>query len=251
VNATIGDVMRKCNTKRRQANVGAALLCAGWLAAGNATQARAEEVYDPIEPANRVIFTFNKYVDMVLVKPVAQAYDYVIPDPGKTAVSNVLNNLTMPVVFVNSVLQGDAENSFESLWSFILNTTFGIGGLFDFVGANTDLTVNREDFGQTLGSWGLGSGPYLVLPLLGPSSIRDTFGIATDYAFDPYTYLDSDTAITIRTGLTIVDARYQTLALTDDIYENSLDPYVTFRSGYAQRRNAQIANTKSSDMDEE
>jgi phospholipid-binding lipoprotein MlaA len=228
-----------------------AFACAALVGLASAGLARAEEVYDPLEPANRAIFTFNEYADMLLIKPVAQAYDFVVPDPGKRAVTNVLRNLSMPVVFVNSLLQGDAENTFESLWSFILNSTLGIGGIFDFAGANTDLDVNQEDFGQTLGTWGAGEGAYIVLPLLGSSNIRDVAGMAVDYGIDPYNRLDSDEAILARIALKTLDVRYRSLDLVDDIYNTSLDPYVTFRSAYDQRRKAQVRNTRSSDSDEE
>jgi phospholipid-binding lipoprotein MlaA len=217
----------------------------------NALNVQAAPAHDPIEPVNRVIFRFNEYADMIVLKPVAQAYDYVIPAQGKRAVSNVLHNLTMPVTFVNSVLQGDPQNSFEALWSFILNSTFGIAGIFDFAGTNTDLDVQDEDFGQTLGVWGVGSGPYLVLPLMGSSNLRDAGGMGVDYFTDPYNYLESDVAVYGRMGIEVVNARYQTLKLVDEVYKNSLDPYATFRSGYQQRRDAQISNTKSNDINED
>jgi phospholipid-binding lipoprotein MlaA len=225
--------------------------CAAALGGVSAPAFSAESVYDPLEPANRAIFTFNEYADMLLIKPLAQGYDFVVPDAGKRGVTNVLNNLSMPVVFVNSLLQGDPENSFEALWSFILNSTFGVAGVFDFTGTNTDLSVNSEDFGQTLGAWGAGSGPYLVLPLLGSSNMRDVLGRGVDYATDPITYAESDQLAIGKIALTTLDVRYRSLKLVDDIYDTSLDPYVTFRSAYDQRRNALIANTRSGDRNEE
>ncbi len=206
---------------------------------------------DPAEPVNRAIFRFNEYADRYVLKPVAEGYDYIVPDPGKRGISNVLHNLTMPVTFVNSILQADPGNSFESLWSFVLNSTFGIAGIFDFTGANTDLDVHDEDFGQTLGTWGVGAGPYLVLPLFGPSNLRDLGGMGVDYAADPFNYVDNDAFVYGRAGLGVVDTRYRALKLVDDVYAQSLDPYATFRSGYAQRRRAQIVNTRSSDENEE
>lgn len=206
-----------------------------------------EEPSDPLEPVNRAVFTFNEYADRFLLKPVAQAYGYAVPDIGKQGVSNVLSNLGQPVTFANSVLQGDPQNAFSSLWSFIINSTLGVGGLFDFAGANTDLRVNNEDFGQTLGVWGVGSGPYIVLPLFGPSNVRDTFGRVADIAADPVTYIDDDKIVIGRAALSGVHGRYKALGLVDDIYETSFDPYATFRSAYAQRRHAQIHNTHSSD----
>ncbi len=202
---------------------------------------------DPIEPVNRTIFVFNEYADMMVLKPAAQAYDYVIPDAGKRGVSNVLSNLEMPVIMANSILQGDPENAFSSFWSFVINSTLGIGGIFDFAGSNTDLNVRDEDFGQTLAVWGVGEGPYLVLPIFGPSNVRDTTGLVADYFMDPYNYLDSDKATIGRAAVAGLNARYKALGLIDEIYDTSLDPYATFRSAYWQRRRAQIANTHSSD----
>jgi phospholipid-binding lipoprotein MlaA len=213
--------------------------------------AQAAEVNDPLEPANRAIFRFNEVADKYVLKPVAQGYDYVVPDVGKHAVTNVLRNLAMPITFINSIFQADADNSFKSFWSFALNSTFGIAGIFDFAGTNTDLYVHREDFGQTLGAWGVGSGAYLVIPLLGPSNLRDLGGMGVDYATDPYTYIASTNATYIRQGMQIIDARYSNLKLVDDVYAQSIDPYATFRSGYSQHRDAEISNTKSSDVNEE
>ncbi len=210
-------------------------------------QSPAAEAYDPLEPANRVVYEFNVYADKYVLKPVAQGYDYVLPKPAKRGVTNVLRNLRMPVVFVNSVLQGNPENAFSSLWSFILNSTLGVAGIFDFAGANTDLTVHREDFGQTLGAWGVGGGPYLVLPLLGPSNLRDTGGTFVDFYSDPYNYIEEDRYVIGRIVLEGIDTRYRLLGTIEDIRESSLDPYAAFRSAYHQRRQAMIANTHSND----
>lgn len=209
--------------------------------------AQQNRVYDPLEPANRAIHGFNTYADAYVLKPIAQGYDYVVPKPAKRGVTNVLNNLRMPVVFVNSVLQGNPENAFSSLWSFILNSTLGVAGVFDFAGANTDLVVHREDFGQTLGSWGVGSGPYLVLPLLGPSNIRDAGGTFVDFYSDPYNYIDEDRYVIGRIAVEAVDTRYRLLGTIEGIRESSLDPYAAFRSAYHQRRQALIANTHTND----
>jgi phospholipid-binding lipoprotein MlaA len=208
-----------------------------------------DNVYDPLEPANRAVYEFNVYADRYMLKPVAQGYDYIMPKPVKTSVTNVLSNLNMPVVFVNSVLQGNPENAFSALWSFILNTTLGVLGIFDFAGENTDLRVHSEDFGQTLGYWGVGEGPYLVVPLMGPSNIRDTGAMVVDFYSDPYNQIKDDRYVIARLGVQALDSRYRLLDTIDKINNSSLDPYAAFRSAYQQRRDAQITNTHSNDKE--
>ncbi len=204
------------------------------------------ELHDPFETVNRGVFSFNEVVDNILLQPVARAYRFAIPEYGRQRVTNVLTNLRQPVVFVNSVMQGDPGNAFSSLWSFLLNSTLGVAGIFDFAGANTELEVHPEDFGQTLGVWGFGHGSYIVLPILGPSSARDTVGLVADWFMDPFNYFDDEVTIT-RTIATAIDRRASTLDLTDEVYRTSFDPYATFRSGYLQRRAAQVKNTHSQD----
>jgi len=213
-------------------------------ACATATGEDRESKVDPFEPVNRTVFKFNEVVDGVLIKPAALVYRDVVPEYGRERVSNVLKNLSMPVVMVNSVLQGDPGNAFSAFWSFALNTTLGIGGVFDFAGANTSLNVRKEDFGQTMGAWGWGSGAYIVLPIIGPSSGRDAFGLAVDTVSDPFNYMDDDIVVT-RTVMRAIDARTGNLQVIDDIYDTSLDPYATIRSAYLQRRDAEIANRKS------
>ena len=197
---------------------------------------------DPWEGMNRGIYAFNDAFDAVILKPVARAYRGVVPEYGRERVTNVLSNLRQPVTMLNSVLQGDPENAFSSFWAFVLNSTLGIGGIFDFADVNTNLKVREEDFGQTLGAWGVPSGPYLGLPILGPSTARDTVGLVGDWFSDPFNYLDDEVVIT-RTVLRAIDARANALDLTDDIEKNSFDPYATYRSGYLQRREAQVNNS--------
>lgn len=201
---------------------------------------------DPFETVNRGIFAFNEVVDNIVLQPVARAYRNIVPEYGRQRVTNVLVNLTQPVVFLNSVLQGDPENAFSSLFTFVLNSTLGIGGIFDFAGANTTLKVHPEDFGQTLGVWGFGSGSYIVLPIIGPSSARDTVGLVADWFSDPFNYADNDIVVT-RTVLRAIDTRAGALDLTDEVYRTSLDPYATFRSGYLQKRDAMVRNSHSQD----
>jgi phospholipid-binding lipoprotein MlaA len=214
---------------------------------GVPTHLHAAEIADPLEPVNRGIFTFNEYTDMVVFKPVSQAYAYAVPDEGKQGVSNVLRNLQMPVYFVNSVLQGDEENAFASVWSFLLNSTLGVAGIFDLSDA-TGLHVRNEDFGQTLAVWGVGRGPYLVMPIFGPSNLRDGVGMTGDFFIDPYNMIKTDELIIGRAALGGIDARYRNAAVIDDVMENSFDPYAAFRSAYDQQRQAAIYNRTSNDF---
>lgn len=201
----------------------------------------AQPVCDPLETVNRGIFQFNRGVDIVLVRPVTTAYRTVVPEFGRDRVSNFLDNLGEPVTVVNSILQGDPERAFTSFWRFILNSTFGAAGLFDFAGHH-GLKEREEDFGQTLGVYGVGSCPYLVLPLLGPSNLRDLVGRVADNFTDPYNSLVESEWRIARAGVTVIDARSRNYELIDELMDSSIDPYASFRSLYQQRRAAQITN---------
>jgi phospholipid-binding lipoprotein MlaA len=230
-------------TAKRARNMFKTILATGCMATALAACASSAND-DPLEPLNRSVFHFNEVIDTYALRPIAKGYVAVIPETGRTHIGNVLDNLKMPLVFANSILQGDGTNAMSAFWSFTLNSTFGLAGIFDFVGSNTHLHVHDEDFGQTMAVWGVDSGAYIVLPLFGPSTVRDTFGLAVDVATEPFNYTDDVIAIsygvidTVHTRSTILD-------LVDSIYESSLDPYATIRSGYLQKRRADIKNTKS------
>lgn len=211
---------------------------------GLSTSCSAQQDYDPLEPINRSVFNFNEIVDTYLLKPVAQGYTTIIPEGGREHIGNVLNNLEMPLTFANSILQGDVENTLSSFWGFVLNSTFGLLGTVDFAGNYTTLKIHQEDFGQTLGVWGVPENAYLVLPLLGPSTTRDAFGSAVDMVSDPFNLAEEEITI-IYNATDIIHTRSTLLNLLDDVYESSLDPYATIRSGYLQSRRAAIKNTKS------
>ena len=234
-------------TKMRAKNAARTLLATSCLAILSACATPTND--DPVEPLNRAIFSFNETVDGYLLRPVAKGYTAVVPAQGREHVGNVLHNLTMPLVFANSVLQGDAKNAFSAFWSFVLNSTFGIAGIFDFTEQNSNLRVHDEDFGQTLGVWGIDQGAYIVLPFFGPSSTRDTLGFAVDIVSDPFNYTDE--TFTISHSVTkVIHTRSTLLELMDDIYDTSLDPYATIRSGYLQKRRADVKNTKSEVINE-
>jgi len=199
---------------------------------------------DPLESFNRAIFEFNEVIDNNFMEPVARTYVDVVPAWGRQRVSNVLDNLDEPVTFANSILQGDIENALTAFWRLAFNSTFGLGGTFD-VATELGLPQRKEDFGQTLGVWGFEDSTYIVLPVLGPSTLRDLTGRVVDNAFDPaYYYADDidDWAFYTRTGLEILNGRANALQATDHISKSALDPYTAMRSFYLQNRAAKINN---------
>lgn len=211
----------------------------------NTAQLRAtESVSDPIEPFNRAVFQFNQAFDKFVFIPVAKGYRYVTPRVVRNSIGNVTDNLFEPVSMIHAFLQGDVTQGVTSFWRFILNTTIGFVGVND-VASEFGLKPRTEDFGQTLATWGVGSGPYIVLPILGPSNLRDTVGQVGDVYTNPFWYyLDTSDAIIVG-GVRSLVVRERLLDPIDDINETSLDPYVTFRSIYLQRRAAQISNRTS------
>lgn len=195
---------------------------------------------DPIEGFNRTIFTFNHGVDTVLIRPIAWGYKYVMPDYGEERVSSFFSNLGEPVNFLNSGLQGDADQAFNSLFRFLINSSVGIAGLYDHA-QYAGLPYRREDFGQTLGSWGLDHGFYVVLPLFGPSSARDGIGRVVDIFTDPFNYINDDTTRIAITAGRVIETRAGLLEITDQ-FDDSIDPYATYRSAYLQRRLDMVNN---------
>lgn len=217
----------------------------------NSSMVRAEDiddtdtsfVSDPLEGANRVVYGFNNFLDKILIKPVAKGYRFAVPELARRGVRNVITNLSEPLTLINSVLQGDVEHSFTTFWRFTINTTYGIGGIFD-VAKDANLENRKEDFGQTAGVYGSGQGVYLMLPIIGPSNGRDTLGKVVDTFTDPFNYILGDEAMLIRSGISGLDAREGALNLIDQIDRTSLDPYATIRSLYTQKRWDEIRNGK-------
>lgn len=203
------------------------------------------EANDPLEPLNRQIFAVNQALDVVLLRPVAVVYRDVVPEGGKRVVNNFVSNLRLPFTVINDVLQGQWDRAGSGTVRFVLNSTFGIGGLFDMA-TPRGYPHHDEDFGQTLATWGVGDGPYLVLPLVGPSNFRDTVGLGVQYFGDPVSVAvratDYEDWLWARTGLEVVNTRYQFLGPLDDLEKNSLDFYASMRSLYRQRRTDAIAN---------
>jgi phospholipid-binding lipoprotein MlaA len=198
---------------------------------------------DPMESLNRGIFKFNEVVDNIVLKPVAHGYRFITTPYIRDRVSGIALNLTEPVTVANALLQGDVDRSFIAFWRFLLNSTVGIGGMFD-VASTAGLTYRAEDFGQTLGAWGAGSGPYFVLPILGPSNGRDVVGLVVDYFTDPFHYtMEDNTDDFFYAAAKGIEKRERLLDPIDDIYESSIDPYTSLRSIYTQQREAEIKNT--------
>jgi phospholipid-binding lipoprotein MlaA len=200
---------------------------------------------DPLEGFNRVVFKINTTIDKYALRPVAKVYRDYTPQPIRTGVTNVLHNIESPVILINDVLQANPPHAGQTVARIGLNTVFGLGGFID-VAAHEGIPYHDSDFGQTLGVWGVGPGPYLMLPLLGPSNPRDTVGFGVDAVIDPFSYemreagVATDASIA-RTGATVINRRSQTIDELDDLQRNSLDFYAAIRSLYRQKRQGDIA----------
>ena len=203
-----------------------------------------DEIYDPLEPINRAIFSFNNAADKIILEPVAKGYKK-LPTPVQSGISNFLNNLKMPLVVVNQLLQGQGKNAAESSGRFIVNSTAGLFGLID-VADKIGLEKKQEDFGQTLASWGVGDGFYIVLPIFGPSNVRDTTGMLLTYVTDPinaYAVSEGEAWILpVRTATNAIDQRSKIIDEVNALRNKSLDYYAAVRSSYYQNRKAAILN---------
>ncbi len=205
------------------------------------------ELNDPLEPTNRTFYAINNGLDTVLLRPLAIGYRYVVPQFARNGVHNFLTNLATPVALADDMLQGKPRRAGDTLMRGIINTTVGVGGLFD-PATGWGYPKHDTDFGVTLALWGLPDGPFLFLPLFGPSNPRDAAGLAGDFALDPLSwvgrgYLVTDAGIA-RFGVTAIDARSQHIEDIDKLKATALDPYATFRSLYRQHRDAQIEETR-------
>lgn len=213
-----------------------AIALLGLLASGCATLQGPTEKKDPFEGFNRAVYDFNDGFDRHVFKPVAEGYEAVMPAPVNHSISNVFSHLDDVVVIINDILQLKLDQTLSDMARFTFNTSFGLFGLFD-VASHMDLPKHNEDFGQTMGHWGLGSGPYLVLPLLGPSTLRDGSGLLVDWQLDPIAQIrDTPTRWGI-IGVKAIDTRAGLLRASRILDTASLDPYVFLRDAYLQRRN--------------
>jgi phospholipid-binding lipoprotein MlaA len=228
----------------------ALLLCCGGCAATTPTASTtaddADTEHDPAEPVNRAIFKVNVAADHAVMRPVAQAYVDHVPEGVQKGIHNVVQNLKEPAVAVNDALQGNVNQAWQSVQRLAVNSTVGVAGIFD-VASQLGLPPHKADFGQTLAVWGVGEGPFVELPLLGPSNARDTVGTAVDMALNPLTFVGGAPATYagVATGsANVVDTRSQHLHDLDELERNSLDYYATLRSVYRQHRDAEISAAK-------
>jgi phospholipid-binding lipoprotein MlaA len=245
----------RLNTRLRvAARLPMALVLAGLLAV-SACAARPDpadpvataehfERNDPLETLNRGTFFVNDALDTLFIKPAAEFYRILVPPPVRGGVRNVLANLREPVTLLHDGLQGNGPRAGNTAARFAINTTLGVGGLFD-AATDNGFPREREDMGQTLAVWGIDDGPYLVLPLLGPSNFRDTIGRVFDYFADPWQYIDNTEVrdlLSARNVVEVLDSRESLIEPLDQINRTSLDPYATIRSVYRQRRALEIRN---------
>ncbi len=208
----------------------------------------SDQAQDPFEPMNRKIFEFNRVVDGLVLEPFANLYNMTVNDHVKRSISSFLYNLAEPVTFTNDCLQGKGERGLEAFSRFMINTFFGLFGLFD-VAEKLGLPRHQEDFGQTLAVWGVPPGPYLVVPLLGSSTPRSLGGRITDFYLSPYNYYmihyDREEYIYIRLGFDTLVKRAQYADDIKNFRENSLDFYAAVRSFYLQNQKAQVQSEKT------
>lgn len=190
---------------------------------------------DPFESFNRAMFSFNDGLDEYILKPVAEGYDTVMPGPVKTGISNFFSNLGDLFTILNDILQFKFGQALEDTGRFIFNTTIGVGGLID-VATPMGLVKHDEDFGQTLATWGIGDGPYIVLPFLGPRTMRGTAGLVVDSSYDPVYDIKDDEAMYGTILLRTIDTRYKLLKATRVVEQAAVDKYSFIRDAYLQNR---------------
>jgi phospholipid-binding lipoprotein MlaA len=219
----------------------ATLSLAGLVLSGCASLPEGQrDARDPLERVNRSIYEFNDVLDRTIAVPVTKGYLAITPDPVETGVSNFFQNLTYPATVVNEGLQLKPRHFMQSAARLIINTTLGIGGLFD-PATQLGIPSGDEDFGQTLGYWHVPAGPYIMLPILGPSTVRDTAGDYVDLYWNPRHYLNDPWLQYGLWGFEQIDERASLLA-TGDVLKRTYDPYVFIRNAYLQRREYQVTD---------
>jgi phospholipid-binding lipoprotein MlaA len=202
---------------------------------------------DPLEPMNRDIFAFNQLIDRMFLKPIAKNYVRFIPQDARDSIRNFLKNFNEPVVLANAALEGRPRPAAKTLVRFAVNSTAGLIGLFD-VAASHGMERQNADFGRTLHAWGIPEGPYLILPVVGPSSPRDAIGSGVDVYISPWRYVainnNYPTGLSIaQMGLSGIDERSRNIDSLDEIQRESVDYYAAFRSLYRQNRAAELGET--------
>jgi phospholipid-binding lipoprotein MlaA len=212
-------------------------------------QGQPTDIDDPFEYVNRGIFEINLFLDEIAFKPLAAWYG-MLPDRAREGTHNFLGNLKTPWTAVNDIAQGQPERFGNSVARFFINSLLGFFGTFD-PAARLGFPAHEEDAGQTFGAWGAGDGPYIVLPVVGPSNLRDTLGFAVDSFLDPVNYIarrgDADWVGPTRSAASGIDARHRNAQQIDDLRRQSTDFYATIRRVYTERRRAAIANRTGGD----
>jgi phospholipid-binding lipoprotein MlaA len=255
------------NALRKTANIDLAPLAgavaiACVLLAGCATaptdpaeRAAFEANNDPLEPMNRDIFAFNLAADKYVIRPVAEGYREVVPGFARDGIRHFLNNLNEPIIFMNNMLQGEAGRAANTVGRFVVNSTVGVGGIVDVM-AMDGVPQESGDFGQTMFSYGVGAGPYLVLPILGPSNPRDAFGkLVVDSTADPFNNLINGTIYNeptlqyVRAGVDGIDLRARNIETLDQLQRDSLDFYAKMRSVTRQYRDSELRHGKPAEPD--
>ena len=209
--------------------------------------AEVDDENDPIELFNRFSFAFNLALDTLIFQPAAATYRFLLPVEVRDSVQSFFRNISTPVILANDVFQGEMERAETTLARFVINTTVGVLGLFD-VAADMGHPYHDEDFGQTMAVHGVGEGAYLVIPVFGPSSFRDGFGMLVDTFLDPLTYVaqeyDAEDALIARTVISGIDTRSRNIDELEDLERDSIDFYARIRSLYRQKRQIDINNGK-------
>ncbi len=227
-------------SRAAQTGPAAALLALGLLLAAGPAPADSDlPVHDPWEGVNRSVFAFNEALDRHLLEPVARAWDFVVPDPVETALSNLFATLRFPIVFGNDVLQAKFAAAGVDVARFLVNATLGVAGLFD-PATRLGLEANDEDFGQTLAVLGVPEGPYFVIPLFGPSTVRDTGGLVADSASGVYSYFAPFWVSFAARGTDILNERSIHLESLAEERRQAFDFYAATRNAYLQNRRARV-----------
>jgi phospholipid-binding lipoprotein MlaA len=221
----------------------AASLVVCFLLSGCATASKQADPRDPFESFNRGVYEFNEQLDRFVLKPVAEGYRWVLPQFVRQSVGNFFSNLNDVRVVANNTLQGKFTTAYSDLGRVFINSTLGLLGFFD-IASEAGIEKHNEDFGQTLGWWGVADGPYIVLPLFGPSTARDTVGLVGDWASDPVTYVDPTRSKNQLSGTRIVNRRAELLEAKKVLDAAALDEYQFVRDAYLQRRRNLIYDGK-------
>ena len=220
-----------CNVPAKAIVLATAVLLCG---CANQNAVQLEPTLDPLEPINRPIFRFNDGLDRLLLRPIATGYKKIAPSPVRTGIANFYGNFSYPVVVFNDFLQGKFVQGFADIGRFVVNSTVGVLGFFD-PATDVGLRVHREDFGQTMARWGIPSGPYLVVPIIGPSTIRDGSGILVDVLGEPVWNIDNHRTRAWTFSIGFIQTRSALLAVSEQIDE-AFDPYLFVREAYLQNR---------------